>query len=270
MLVTPKSTLFFAKNEAGGKGFNLYLMSQAGLPVPEWVVFDKRYFHEFLHSAGVKVELELILDRLQAGTLTAVQAEKEITSLFEKTEIPNAVSESLNQALLSLGEKKVFSVRSSAADEDSLSHSFAGQLSSYLYVSGKQDILKYIRQCWASAFSERGLVYRLENKIALKKISVSVVLQRMIDPDKSGVMFTCEPVDKKADTYVVSSVYGVAEGLVSGALNADSFWLDAKSGKLLKEELVEKKEMMKKLTSGHCETQPVPVRFHHSKRSACG
>lgn len=258
MLVTPKSTLFFAKNEAGGKGFNLYLMSQAGLPVPEWVVFGKRYFYEFLQSPGVKSELELTLERIQNGTLTAAQAEKEIISLFEKTEIPKVVSESLDQALVSLGANNVFSVRSSAADEDSLSHSFAGQLSSYLYVSGKQDILKYIRQCWASAFSERGLVYRIENKIDLKKISVSVVLQRMIDPDKSGVLFTCDPVAKKTETFVVSSVYGVGEGLVSGALDADSFWLEAKSGKLLREEVVEKKEMMKKLTSGHCETQSVP------------
>ncbi|WP_374033917.1 phosphoenolpyruvate synthase [Bdellovibrio bacteriovorus] len=257
MLVTPKSTLFFAKNEAGGKGFNLYLMSQAGLPVPEWVVFGKRYFHEFLQSADVKSRLEGILDRLLRQELTPAQAEKEVLNLFESTPLPAIVETSLDEALRSLGSDKVFSVRSSAADEDSLSHSFAGQLSSYLYVSGKSDILKYIRQCWASAFSERGLVYRLENKIDLKKISVSVVLQRMIDPDKSGVLFTCDPVAKKTDTFVVSSVYGVGEGLVSGALDADSFWLDAKNGKMLREELVEKKEMMKKSASGHCEMKPV-------------
>lgn len=259
MIVTPKSTLFYAKNEAGGKGFNLYLMSQAGLPVPEWVVFGKRYFHEFLQSQALGSELELCLTRLQEGTLTPVDAEKEIAALFDKTEIPKAVSDSLDEVLKTLGVNNVFSVRSSAADEDSLSHSFAGQLSSYLYVSGKVDILKYIRLCWASAFSERGLVYRIENKIDLKKISVSVVLQRMIDPEKSGVLFTCDPVAKKTDTYVVSSVYGVGEGLVSGALDADSFWLDAKEGKLLREELVEKKEMLKKSSSGHCETKNVPA-----------
>ncbi|XGC80227.1 phosphoenolpyruvate synthase [Bdellovibrio bacteriovorus] len=257
MLVTPKSTLFFAKNEAGGKGFNLFLMSQAGLPVPEWVVFGKRYFHEFLQSPGVKSSLEITLDKLQQGSLTAAQAEQEIVALFEKTALPTSVEKSLIEALKSLGEDKVFSVRSSAADEDSLAHSFAGQLSSFLYVNGKNDILKYIKGCWASAFSERGLVYRLENKIDLKKISVSVVLQRMIDPDKSGVLFTCDPVAKKTDTYVASAVYGVGEGLVSGALDADSFWLDASHGKLIRQEVVEKKEMMKKSSSGHCELKTV-------------
>lgn len=257
MLVTPKSTLFFAKNEAGGKGFNLYLMSQAGLPVPEWVVFGKRYFQDFLQSADVKSRLENILDRMLRQELTPAQTEKEVLQLFESTNLPASVELSLNEALAALGTDKIFSVRSSAADEDSLAHSFAGQLSSYLYVSGKSDILKFIRLCWASAFSERGLVYRLENKIDLKKISVSVVLQRMIDPDKSGVLFTCDPVAKKTDSFVISSVYGVGEGLVSGALDADSFWLDAKNGKLLREELVEKKEMMKKSASGHCEMKPV-------------
>lgn len=257
MLVTPKSTLFFAKSEAGGKGFNLYLMSQAGLPIPEWVVFGKRYFHEFMQSPGVKAALDLTVERLQNSEITAAQAEKEISQLFEETELPGSVARSLMQALGTLGAENIFSVRSSAADEDSLSHSFAGQLSSFLYVQGKDDILKYIRQCWASAFSERGLVYRLENQIDLKKISVSVVLQRMIDPDKSGVLFTCDPVAKKIDTFVVSSVYGVGEGLVSGALDADSFWLDAKEGKLLREEIVEKKEMMKKSSSGHCKNLEV-------------
>lgn len=257
MLVTPSSTLFFAKSEAGGKGFNLYLMSQAGLPIPEWVVFGKRYFHEFMQTPGVRASLDIALDRLQKGEITAGQTEQEILRLFENTELPAAVTQSLEKALQKLGAQNVFSVRSSAADEDSLSHSFAGQLSSYLYVQGQADILRYIRLCWASAFSERGLVYRLENKIDLSKISVSVVLQRMIDPDKSGVLFTCDPVAKKTDTFVVSSVYGVGEGLVSGALDADSFWLEAKAGKLLRQEIVDKNEMMKKSSSGHCHTEKV-------------
>lgn len=263
MLVTPHSTLFFAKNEAGGKGYNLYLMSQAGLPIPEWVVFGKRYFQLFVLSAGVQTSLNAILENLQAGKITAGQCEKEIHHLFESTPLPPPVEASLQEALKHLGSQNVFSVRSSAADEDSLSHSFAGQLSSFLYVQGAADILKYIRLCWASAFSERSLVYRLENKIDLKKISVSVVLQRMIDPDKSGVLFTCDPVAKKTDCFVASAVYGVGEGLVSGALDADSFWIDAKTGSLLRQEVVEKTEMMKRAQSGHCELQKVAAGLIH-------
>jgi pyruvate,water dikinase len=263
MLVTKKSTHFFAKNEAGGKGYNLYLMSQAGLPVPEWVVFGKRYFHDFLQSQNLASTLTEIIRRFESGSLGAAQAEQEILKLMESREAGDFLSRSVDEALHILGADKIFSVRSSAADEDSLSHSFAGQLSSFLYVSGKEDILTYIKKCWASAFSERGLIYRKENKIDPHKISVSVVLQRMIDPEKSGVLFTCDPVAKSLQHFVVSAVYGVGEGLVSGALDADSFWLDAKNGKITQKEIVAKTEQMKKSASGHCQLVPVdPSQVH--------
>ncbi|WP_413560577.1 phosphoenolpyruvate synthase [Bdellovibrio sp. HCB209] len=257
MLVTKKSTSLFAKNEAGGKGYNLYLMSQAGVPVPEWVVFGKRYFNDFLDTQNLRFRISTIVDQVMAGTLSPAQAEKDILAIFDSTAATQFLSESLDQALAQLNNASVFSVRSSAADEDSVSHSFAGQLSSFLYVSGKEDILNFIKKCWASAFSERALVYRQENGIDLKKISVSVVLQRMLDPDKSGVLFTCDPVAKNLQHFVVSSVYGVGEGLVSGALDADSFWLNATTGALDKKEIVEKSEQMKKSSSGHCQLLPV-------------
>ncbi len=257
MLVTKKSTLLFAKNEAGGKGYNLYLMSQAGVPVPEWVVFGKKYFNEFLDSKNLRAAIAAKVEQVMLGSLSPAQAEKDILAIFDSTAASEFLSQSVDQALSLLNQSTVFSVRSSAADEDSVSHSFAGQLSSFLYVSGKQDILDFIKKCWASAFSERALVYRQENGIDLKKISVSVVLQRMLDPDKSGVMFTCDPVAKNLSHFVVSSVYGVGEGLVSGALDADSFWLNSTTGALDKKEIVEKSEQMKKSSSGHCQLLPV-------------
>lgn len=257
MLVTARSTRFFAKNEAGGKGFNLYLMTQAGLPVPEWVVFGQRFFRDFTRARGLDQQIEKILLRFENGEITAAETEKQMTQIFTQSTPTPALEAAVESALKELGRDRIFSVRSSAADEDSASHSFAGQLSSFLYVNGSSDILKFIRLCWASAFSERGLAYRRENKISLGKISVAVVLQRMIDPEKSGVLFTCDPVEKRTDRFVISSVYGVGEGLVSGALDADSFWLEAKTGSVVKSEAVEKKEMMKKAASGHCSLQPV-------------
>ncbi len=257
MLVTKNSTHFFAKNESGGKGFNLYLMTKREIPVPEWVVFGRRYFQDFIQSAEIEKELYQQVEKFVTGHTTAKESEAAIESLFEKSATTLLLSQSIDHALKMMGADKVFSVRSSAADEDGLSHSFAGQLSSFLYVNGKSDILNYIKKCWASAFSERGLVYRKENKIDLHRISVSVVLQRMIDPEKSGVLFTCDPVAMTLDQFVVSSVYGVGEGLVSGALDADSFWLHQKTGDLIKSEIVEKKEMLKKSSSGHCQLHPV-------------
>jgi len=256
MLVTLNSTNYFAKKEAGGKGYNLYLMSKAGFPVPEWVVFGKRYFHEFLKTHNLEASLADILKRFIDETISAKDCENAVLNLIQSRPATDLMLQSLNEALKLL-PKGVFSVRSSAADEDGLSHSFAGQLSSYLYVSDREEIVKSIKLCWASGFSERGLVYRKNNNLDLNKISVSVVLQKMIDPEKSGVLFTCDPVAQKTDRYVISSVYGVGEGLVSGALQADSFWISAETGGLIESDIVEKQNQMKAGAQGHCQLIPL-------------
>lgn len=258
MLVTTRSTDFYAKNESGGKGYNLYLMTKAGIPVPEWTVIGKRYFLNFVTETGLKSKIQDILNTFVQQAITASDVEAQIKQLFEQTSATSSLEQAVDQSLLLLPPKSIVSVRSSAADEDGLSHSFAGQLSSFLYVQSREDIIKYIKLCWASAYSERGLIYRKENNIDLYKISVSVVIQKMIDPDKSGVMFTCDPIEKNIQHFLVNSVYGVGEGIVSGALDADSFWIESETGKASKSELASKKEMMKRSGSGHCELQAVP------------
>ncbi|MFP5520070.1 MAG: phosphoenolpyruvate synthase [Bdellovibrionia bacterium] len=252
MLVTKNSTRLFAKNEAGGKGFKLFEMSQAEMPVPEWVVFGRKYFQNHLEQNGLTESIAHLLNLYIDGSKSAKETSENISQLIETATSTLALNKAIQTALTTLAGIEVFSVRSSAADEDSASHSFAGQLSSFLYVQGAEDIERYIKKCWASAFTERALVYRKENSIDLTKISVAVVLQQMIDPDKSGVLFTCNPVSKNLDQYVVSSVYGVGEGLVSGALDADSYWLNSQTGNLEHSEIVQKSESMRKDLSGHC------------------
>lgn len=257
MLVTKESTSFFAKNEAGGKGYNLFLMSKTGFPVPEWVVLGKRHFESFLEATKLSGRIEVILNEFLSGKTTGKETEDVITKLIKSASLPDDIDKLIDHGMKTLGQSTMISVRSSAADEDGSAHSFAGQLSSFLYVTGKEQIVESIKGCWASAYSERGLSYRKENNLDVLKISVAVVLQRMIDPEKSGVMFTCDPIAKKLDKFVVSSVYGVGEGLVSGILNADSFWLDATDGKLVQEDIVPKEQMLKKGPNGHCATVSV-------------
>lgn len=258
MIVTKNSTDFYARHEAGGKGYHLFLLTSAGLPVPEWVVFGQRTFHQFLEDLQLKLPLKKILEDFEKGALSGAETEKRTLELLSSAKPTADLEKMVDRALQELQGHSVFSVRSSAADEDSVSHSFAGQLSSFLYVQSRADILLCLRKCWASAYSERSLAYRKENKLDLLKISVAVVLQRMIDPDKSGVLFTCDPVEKKLNHFVVSSVYGVGEGLVSGALDADSYWLDPLNGSMTRSEIVEKKEMMKRAGFGECHLVAVP------------
>lgn len=259
MLVTANSTSHFAKDQAGGKGYNLYLLTQAGLPVPPWLILGKKFFSDFIQDKEIATSLTAALASLIAETKSHEETEAQILSLFLQAGPSEGLRQGISQALAHFGNQELLSVRSSAADEDSASHSFAGQLSSFLYVQGAEDITRFVLHCWASAFSARSLSYRIENHLDLQKISVAVVLQKMIDPEKSGVLFTCDPVKKTTASYVVSSVYGVGEGLVSGALDADTFWLDAGNGKVLGEEIVEKSEKLTRLQSGHCARNEVPT-----------
>jgi pyruvate,water dikinase len=115
-------------------------------------------------------------------------------------------------------------VRSSACAEDSEEASFAGQQETYLHVRGAEDVIARVRDCWASFFSERALFYRAR-KGSLEDLGMAVVVQRMVEADVAGVLFTCDPVRKRRDRMVVEAVLGLGEGVVSGHLTPDHYIL---------------------------------------------
>ena len=258
MLVRTSSTDAFARREAGGKGYNLYVMSRLGLPVPPWVVLGRSSFESFLQSSDSQADLQAALAAFAAGRQSAAEACAAIEGLILAAALPPALRADVEQACqAAAGDNGMFSVRSSAADEDSAAHSFAGQLSSFLYVAGLAEAERCLRLCWASNFSERALLYRRENHLRWDGVGVAVVFQRMVDPAVAGVLFTCDPAAKDLGAYVVSAVYGVGEGLVSGALDADTFWLAADSGALRKQALAVKTEAFRRERSGVCRREPV-------------
>ena len=262
MIVRKNSTEAFAKREAGGKGYNLYLMTRMGLPVPEWCVLGKRVFRQFMDETGAGAKIDAVIDRLDSSLVNAAAASREIEALIAATDLSASVKALVRHGYDAV-ERGLVSVRSSAADEDGQTHSFAGQLSSYLYVDGIEDVERYVKLCWASGFAERGLAYRRENKLSLKGACVSVVIQRMIDPDKSGVMFTCEPVEEHLKQYLISAVYGVGEGLVSGTLEADSYWLDAENGTLTRKVVANKEAAFRRAASGECQSVALGESLRH-------
>lgn len=253
MLVLENSTEYFAKNESGGKGYNLYLMQQEGIPIPGWVILGKSVYDSFILKCGISNKINQMISEFQNNLLTARKLSHDVKCLILETPLPSDVVVLINMAYQKVAECNMISVRSSAVDEDGSAHSFAGQLSSYLYVSNVFDAAHYLKLCWASAFSERAIVYRVENKLSLTDISVAVIFQKMIDPGVSGVMFTCDPTDTAVDSYVISAVYGVGEGLVSGLLECDTFWVDARTGKLIRGDVADKRHMLCQGPSGHCQ-----------------
>lgn len=258
LTVNKNSTKHYAKKEAGGKGHNLFLLANSGFNVPDWIVLPPSLFDDFKKTTGIA---EYIDNILKNEHLSLKDVSEKITLKISETPFPKYLEDEIKLAYLPF-EGETIAVRSSAHDEDSAIHSFAGQLSSYLYVDSFERTVRHIRDVWASAYSERGLHYRTTNKLETLNIKVSVILQVMIDPDKSGVLFTCNPIDGTNDKVVINSVYGVGEGLVSGILDADTY-ITKKDHKLniLETNIVEKKRKLNRDKLNQT-TQEVDVEEH--------
>lgn len=240
LIVTEKSTPHFAQKESGGKGVNLYWLTRAGLKVPRWYVLGKSFYEQFLKYNDLEQKLNHVLE---VNKTEPKKADQSIQELIQQQTLPDELLEKIIQSYQNFN-CPLIAVRSSAADEDSSQHSFAGQLSSFLYVKTQEEYIKAIKDCWASAFSERSLVYRQQNNLTSTNIKVAVVIQEMIDPDVSGVAFTCDPLSGSPTHLTINSVYGVGEGLVSGLLDADTFIVNKQTCEVKESEIVHKEKKL--------------------------
>jgi len=217
---------------AGGKGASLARMTADGLPVPPGFVIPSYVLRDSIDTEQL---LELAASRsareLQELVASIEPPKEKITAAYE-----NLVSGArLTATYKRVGNEKV-AVRSSAVAEDSEAASYAGQQETYLFVDGAEEVCRRVVDCWASFFSERALFYRSE-KGSLEDVRMAVVVQKMVDPEKSGVIFTVDPVRRRRDRMIVEAVRGVGEQVVSGEVTPDHYSLDRK-GKLKREKLV--------------------------------
>ena len=201
----------------GGKAKQLARLKRLGVEVPAFFCVTADAFGAFVRE-----------NHLEAVTTSAVdlgERARAIEEAFVRAPLPASVEDALAVALAELAPGGAFvAVRSSGLDEDSAENSFAGQFATFLFQQGIDHVRESLKRCWASAYSERALHYRRERGLPLTNIQVAVVIQRMIDAESAGVVFSRNPVrllDRK--TLVVSSVWGLGEGLVSGELDADHF-----------------------------------------------
>jgi pyruvate,water dikinase len=200
--------------EAGGKGASLARMTSLGLPVPPGFVIPAGALAAALPDGGR--ELRALARRRDADGAQA---------LIREVELDPALRRAVLAAYDQLGDGDVpVAVRSSACAEDSEAASFAGQQETYLHVRGGEDVRARIRDCWASFFSERALFYR-ERKGSLEDLGMAVVVQRMVEAEIAGVLFTCDPVAKRRDRMVVEAVLGLGEAVVSGHVTPDHYVL---------------------------------------------
>lgn len=210
-------------------------MAREGLPVPPGFVVCAPAFGEFIDASGVADAIASAVDGLDVYDDEALeQAARTLQRAIAGAPMPSGLEAAIRSAYEALGDATRVAVRSSAVGEDGETASFAGQQETFLNVRGSDAVLHSVRECWASFFSPRAMFYRAE-KGDLTDTRMAVVIQEMILADRSGVMFTVDPVNKTPGHMVMEAVFGLGEGIVSGMITPDHYRVDRASGNIVRE-----------------------------------
>ncbi|OAB31239.1 phosphoenolpyruvate synthase [Paenibacillus macquariensis subsp. defensor] len=241
----------------GGKGLNLGELSKIeGIQVPEGfcvttVGYQKALeqnetYHALLDGlTRLKVE-----DRDQIGEIS-----RKIRQIIMEVEIPSDVVTAVTHYLSQVGDELGFAVRSSATAEDLPHASFAGQQDTYLNIIGVDAILQHISKCWASLFTDRAVIYRMQNGFDHSQVYLSVIVQRMVFPQASGILFTADPITSNRKLLTIDASYGLGEALVSGLVSADCY--KVRDGEIVDKRIGTKKLAIYGRKEGGIETQQI-------------
>src|SRR5215213_3827353 len=209
----------------GGKGAHLGELSRIeGLRVPAGFCVTTDAFQRIMAEVPSIDDLLDRLTRLQPDDREAIRAlSAEIRRTLEGIFIPDDLAAAITRPLARLGEQAAYAVRSSATAEDLPTASFAGQQDTFLNVVGPAAILQHVSRCWVSHFTERAVTYRLQNALDHRKVHMAVVVQRMVFPQASGILFTADPITGNRKVASVEASFGLGEAVVSGLVNADVY-----------------------------------------------
>ena len=251
---------------AGGKGANLGVLTKAGFPVPPGFVVTAQAFKHFLDTTGVDKEIFEILNQLDINDTEALQkASKQIKTIITSEQVPKEVREEVIKAYdnMSMGgnrfegvnervkelvsankSKEPFvAVRSSATAEDLPQASFAGQQETFLNVKGGEAVLESVKNCWASLYTPRAIFYREKNNFPHEKVLIAVIVQKMVDSEKSGVAFSIHPATGNKDEIIIEAGWGLGEYIVKGVINPDHYVID-KGTFAIKEKKIQRQSKM--------------------------
>ncbi len=212
----------------GGKGANLGELTSSGFPVPNAFVLTTVSYDYFISTSGIMDKILALLkgiDRTSDDSLDA--ASKQIRDLFDAAVIPKDLQAEIKSSYkILLGGKKGFvAVRSSATAEDLPDASFAGQQETYLNVKDEKDLFDKIKKCWSSLFTSRAIYYREAQGYSHEDVKLAVVVQKMVNSEFAGIMFTVDP-HNGAKNIIVEGGYGLGEAMVGGEVTPDHYVID--------------------------------------------
>ncbi|HEV3250152.1 MAG TPA: PEP/pyruvate-binding domain-containing protein, partial [Puia sp.] len=241
----------------GGKGANLGELSRIkGIRVPEGFCVTTEAYKKITEN---NQELNSLLEELwsfkaeKRGNISEISAK--IRMAIERIPISDDIAEEIAVYLRNFGEKDAFAVRSSATAEDLPTASFAGQHDTYLNIIGKKEILKHISKCWASVFTDRAVIYRMQNGFDHHKVQLSVVVQKMVFPQAAGILFTADPVTSNRKVLSIDASFGLGEAMVSGLVNADIY--KVRNSKIIDKRISTKKLAIYALKDGDTNQQEI-------------
>ncbi|MBB6214194.1 pyruvate,water dikinase [Anaerosolibacter carboniphilus] len=243
--------------EVGGKGANLGELSRIeGIVVPEgFCVTTEAYKRTVVHNSVFNALLDQLSLLKVDDRVKISEISKKIRTIIEEAEIAKDIEGEITRYLSKLDERYAYAVRSSATAEDLPLASFAGQQDTYLNIMGKAVIFQHIRKCWASLFTDRAVTYRIQNGFDHRKVYLSVVIQRMVFPQASGIMFTADPVTFNRKVLSIDASFGLGEALVSGLVNADIY--KVREGRILDRKIATKKLAIYALQAGGTEEREI-------------
>ena len=249
---------------AGGKGANLGELSHAGLPVPPGFVVTTTAYDAFVEANGIGDAIvgRALVTRADDPAGFEEVAEG-ISALFSGGKVPEAMADEIRAAYQELSEdgEMPVAVRSSATAEDLPGMSFAGQQETYLNVRGAEALLDRVKNCWASLWTARAMAYRARQGVDPATVSLAAVVQKMVESEAAGVMFTANPANGRRDQATIGAAWGLGESVVSGSVTPDSIVVEKGSGRVLSRETASKEVMTVYIEGGTAE-RPVPEALH--------
>lgn len=241
----------------GGKGLHLGELSKIqGIQVPEGfcvttVGYQKAIEqNETLQELLDQLAMLKVEDRDQIGNIS-----RKIRQIIMEVDIPSDVVKAVAHYLSQFGEEHAYAVRSSATAEDLPHASFAGQQDTYLNIIGVDAILQHISKCWASLFTDRAVIYRMQNGFDHSQVYLSVIVQRMVFPQASGILFTADPITSSRKVLSIDAGFGLGEALVSGLVSADCY--KVQDGQIIDKRIATKKLAIYGRKEGGTETHQI-------------
>jgi pyruvate,water dikinase len=249
------------REQIGGKAFSLAMLSRVGMNIPEALCVKAEAYHQFITCVGLRERILLEINRKNFKEMRWEEmwdAALRIRNMFLQTPIPSEIAKELQSPIEDTFKDKAVVVRSSAPGEDSSQASFAGLHESYVNVQGTEAILEHVRLVWASLWSDAALLYRQELGLEIEKSAMAVLIQEIVNGERSGVAFGKNPND--GSQAVIEAVYGLNSGLVDGTVEPDRWILDRQTGRILSHRPARRENWVRPSTDGtHFETLPTDL-----------